>query len=379
MSELQVLFETLPSTNETFIGIATLNAEPSLNSLSLAMVDLLRPQLAKWESDPSISCVLLQGSGSKAFCAGGDVVQLYRSACAQDGVAAQFFEREYRLDYAIHVYKKPLIVWAHGIVMGGGLGLVSGASHRVVTEASRFAMPEVGIGLYPDVGGTWFLNRAPGKTGLFLALTGASINAADALFTGLADRFIPHEKRAAVVDALLAVAWSANASQHFAQVSGVLREFEKDGIAQLPSSPVRTHFDLIQSLCDADSVDAVVAKILALNSDDKWLGRAVKTLATGCPTTIHLIDQQFRRGRHLSLEQIFQLELILSINCMRFGNFKEGVRALLIDKDMQPRFDPPTLAQVRPEFIDAHFALPWGASVHPLADLAQGEPWVQTT
>lgn len=369
MSEPQVIFETLPSTNEKHIGIATLNAEKSLNSLTLEMVDLLRPQLAQWEDDPRIACVILQGSGAKAFCAGGDVVQLYKSACAQDDYAAQFFQREYRLDYQIHVYKKPLIVWAHGIVMGGGLGLLSGASHRVVTEASRIAMPEVTIGLYPDVGGTWFLNRAPGKTGLFLALTGASINAADALFTSLADRFIAHEQRSAVVDALAAVAWSEHADRHAGQVSHVLREFEQKSAAQLPDAVVRAHYDVIQTLCDGDDIDAIVANILAWQGDDKWLQRAVKTLASGCPATIHLIDQQFRRGRHLSLREIFQQELIMSINCMRFANFREGVRALLIDKDNQPRFEPATLAGITPEFVEAHFQAPWGGGAHPLADL----------
>lgn len=369
MSEPQVIFETLPSTNEKYIGIATLNVEKSLNSLSLEMVDLLRPQLARWEQDDGIACVVLQGSGGKAFCAGGDVVQLYKSACEKNDYAATFFEREYRLDYQIHTYKKPLIVWAHGIVMGGGLGLMAGASHRVVTEASRIAMPEITIGLYPDVGGTWFLNRTPGKTGLFLALTGASINAADALFTGLADRFIAQEKRAAVIDSLLAVAWSQDAGRHFAQVSHVLREYEQQSRELLPESVVREHYDQIQALCDGDDIDAVVDNILAWKGEDKWLARAVKTLASGCPTTVHLIDQQFRRGRPLSLREAFQLELIVSTNCMRFDNFREGVRALLIDKDMQPKFSPAALRDVDPAFVDAHFQPPWGDAPHPLADL----------
>jgi enoyl-CoA hydratase/carnithine racemase len=369
LSDQVVLFETIPSVNGKKIGVATLNAEKSLNSLSLAMVDLLRPQLAQWENDASIACVILRGQGAKAFCAGGDVVQLYESACAQDDTAAQFFEREYRLDYQIHVYKKPLIVWGNGIVMGGGLGLMSGASHRVVTESSRIAMPEVTIGLYPDVGGTWFLNRTPGRTGLFLALTGASINAADALFIGLADRFIAHEKYAAVVDALTATQWGAEVEKYFGQVSHVLREIERDNLSQLPASPVRLHFDLIQQLCDGDDIDAIVANILGWSGEDKWLQRAVKTLSTGCPTTIHLVDQQFKRGKNLSLREAFQLELILSINCMRHGNFREGVRALLIDKDNQPKFVPATLAEVKADFIDAHFQASWGNDPHPLANL----------
>ena len=369
MSDPVVLFQTLPSTNGKKIAVATLNAEKSLNSLSLPMVDLLRPQLERWENDASIACVVLRGQGAKAFCAGGDVVQLYKSACAQDDVAAQFFEREYRLDHQIHVYGKPLIVWGNGIVMGGGLGLMSGASHRVVTESSRIAMPEVTIGLYPDVGGTWFLNRTPGKTGLFLALTGASINAADALFIGLADRFIAHEKYDAVLAGLAATEWKSAAEQNFGQVSHVLRECERASRESLPASPVRAHFDLINELCDGDDIDAIVANIVALNSEDKWLQKAVKTLAAGCPTTIHLVDQQFKRGKNLSLREAFQLELILSINCMRFGNFREGVRALLIEKDNQPKFEPATLAEVKSDFIAAHFAAPCGNAANPLSYL----------
>jgi enoyl-CoA hydratase/carnithine racemase len=338
------------------------------------MVDLLLPQLAQWENDAGIACVVLRGQGAKAFCAGGDVVQLYQSACAQDEVAAQFFEREYRLDHLIHVYRKPLIVWGNGIVMGGGLGLMSGASHRVVTESSRIAMPEVTIGLYPDVGGTWFLNRTPGKTGLFLALTGASINAADALFIGLADRFIAHEKYADVLAALAATQWDADAARHAGQVSHALRDSERASLESLPASPVRVHFDLINRLCDGDDIDGIVANITGLQSsgewaDDKWLQKAAKTLAAGCPTTIHLVDQQFKRGKNLSLREAFQFELTLSINCMRFGNFREGVRALLIDKDNQPKFEPATLRDVKPDFIAGHFAAPWGDAKNPLSDL----------
>jgi enoyl-CoA hydratase/carnithine racemase len=374
MSDAVVLFETIPAANGKKIAVATLNAEKSLNSLSLPMVDLLRPQLAQWENDAGIACVVLRGQGAKAFCAGGDVVQLYQSACAQDEVAAQFFEREYRLDHQIHVYKKPLIVWGNGIVMGGGLGLMSGASHRVVTESSRIAMPEVTIGLYPDVGGTWFLNRTPGKTGLFLALTGASINAADALFIGLADRFIAHEKYSDVLAALASTQWDADTARHAGQVSHALRDSERASLELLPASPVRTHFDLINRLCDGDDIDGIVANITALQSsgewaDDKWLQKAAKTLAAGCPTTIHLVDQQFKRGKNLSLREAFQFELMLSINCMRFGNFREGVRALLIDKDNQPKFEPASLRDVKPEFVAAHFAAPWGDAANPLSDL----------
>ncbi len=369
MSDAVVLFEIIPASDGKKIAVATLNAEKSLNSLSLAMIDLLQPQLTQWENDDSIACVVLRGSGDKAFCAGGDVVQMRNSALAGDNVAAEFFELEYRLDYHIHTYQKPFILWGNGIVMGGGLGLMCGASHRVVTATSRIAMPEITIGLYPDVGGTWFLHRSPGKTGLFLALTGASINAADALFIGMADRFVAHEKYAEVLAALAATAWSSDTAQRAGQVSHVLRSFEAQASAQLSASVVREHYDLIQQLCDGDHIEAVVANILAWRGEDKWMERAVKTLANGCPTSVYLTDEQFKRGKYLSLRVAFQLELILSVNCMRFPNFREGVRALLIDKDHAPKFEPATLNAVTPEFVAAHFVAPWGNAPHPLADI----------
>ena len=369
MSDAQVLFETIPSGAGKKIAVATLNSEKTLNSLSQTMVDLLGPQLQQWESDAAIAAVVLRGAGEKAFCAGGDVKELYRSAVDKDNAAAKFYETEYRLDYQIHTYSKPIVVWGTGIVMGGGLGLASGASHRVVTETSRIAMPEITIGLFPDVGGTWFLNRAPGKTGLFLGLTGASINATDALFIGLADRFITADKYAGVLAALGAVQWSDNTGRHAGQVSHVLRDFEKESKAKLPASPVREHFDLINEVCDGDDIEDVVKKILAWQGEDKWFNKAQKTLAAGCPTTVHLIDKQFSRGKFLSLAEIFRMELAMAIGCATYGNFQEGVRALLIDKDNAPKFNPATIAEVSPELIEKHFVGPWGNGPHPLSDL----------
>lgn len=357
-----VLFETLAAAQGKRIGVATLNVEKKLNSLSADMVKLLLPQLQSWEQDESVACVWLQGVGEKAFCAGGDVKALHdRIREAGPEVAMpfcqEFFETEYRLDYLIHRFSKPLVVWGNGIVMGGGIGLMSGASHRVVTESSRLAMPEITIGLYPDVGGTWFLNHAPGRTGLFLGLTGANINAADALFVGLADRFIPAGKKSAVLESLQQVQWSTDARQHGGQVSHVLRQHEQ--LDLLPVSPVRQHFDLIQQLTDGDDCAQVVEKILALQTGDKWLGKAVATLQKGCPTTAHLVYEQLQRGKKWSLEQVFQMELIMSVQCCLHPDFPEGVRALLVDKDGNPRWQHDNVAAVPQDWIGQHFTSPW--------------------
>ncbi len=206
-----VMYQELTAQNGKKIGIATLNSEKSLNALSLPMVESLLPKLASWQADSSISMVLLQGSGEKAFCAGGDIRDLYKAMLDKPGEYApyveEFFTKEYTLDYLIHTFGKPVLVWGNGIVMGGGLGLMAGASHRVVTVSSRIAMPEMAIGLYPDVGASWFLNRMPAGCGLFLGLTGASINAADAKFISLADNFLLHERKDALVEKLLQIKW----------------------------------------------------------------------------------------------------------------------------------------------------------------------------
>ena len=367
-----VLFETLAGQNGKQIGVATLNVEKKLNSLSAEMVQLLLPQLLAWQTDDSIACVWLQGAGEKAFCAGGDVKVLHdriKEVGPEQAMAfcQAFFQTEYQLDYLIHRYSKPLIVWGQGIVMGGGIGLMSGASHRVVTESSRLAMPEITIGLYPDVGGTWFLNHAPGRTGLFLGLTGANINAADALFVGLADRFVPAAKKTEVIAALQQVNWSAASREHAGQVSHVLREFED--LAALPVSPVREHYDLIQQLTDGDNCAAIVQNIVSHTTEESWLGKAIATLKKGCPMTAHLVYEQLQRGKKWSLEDVFRNELIMSVQCCLHPDFPEGVRALLVDKDGKPQWQHASVAAVPAAWIEQHFESPWPQ--HPLHSLGQ--------
>lgn len=378
-----VLFEERTAENGKRIGFATLNVEKTLNSISLEMVDLLDPQLRKWASDPEIAIVVLQAAGEKAFCAGGDLQDLYRTMLEQHAkgdpeniqanpYASDFFEREYRLDYLIHTFPKPILAWGHGIVMGGGIGLMAGASHRVVTEKSRLAMPEITIGLYPDVGGTWFLNRMPGHTGLFLALTGASIGAADAIFVGLADIQIAQASKQAVLDALLTQPWTGDED-------GVLLTRVLQGHASqafTPSTPVSTplitHFALINQLCSQATLPEIVDGILGLNTDDVWLQKAVAILRAGCPGSLALIYKLLQRGRHLSLAEIFRLEYIVTLHFAARSDFSEGVRALIIEKDRQPKWLHAGLADVSREWVNGFFNGPWSEKAqpaHPLSDL----------
>ncbi|MCL6417225.1 enoyl-CoA hydratase/isomerase family protein [Aestuariirhabdus sp. Z084] len=367
-----VLFETRAA-GEYQIGFATLNVEKALNALSLDMIDLLYEQLLAWQQDDRVVCVMLQGAGEKAFCAGGDIRRLYDSMCESgEGVnsyAVDFFSREYRLDYLIHCYGKPLICWGAGIVMGGGVGLMSGASHRVVTETTRLAMPEINIGLYPDVGGSWFLARMPGRLGKFLGLTAASLNAADTLFTGLADRFLRNDERSELCDALCVEEWTPDSEQNKEQVTQLLRRFEKSSIQGLPVSPLRQHYDLINRLMDHSYLQQCLDDCLKLETEDRWLQRCVKAFANGCPISAHLVVEQIEKCRHLSLKEVFQQELIVSVQCAAKGEFREGVRALLIDKDNAPQWAPKSLDDVVHSTIAEFYQAPWGESPHPLADL----------
>ncbi len=372
-----VLFEERETSTGHRIAFAQLNAEKSLNALTLDMIRLLDARLQQWQDDASVVCVVLMGAGEKAFCAGGDVRSLRDSILAHKAPgpnpqAQAFFSEEYRLDYRIHKYPKPILLWGNGIVMGGGLGLFAGASHRVVTEKSRIAMPEVSIGLYPDVGGSWFLPRMPGRIGLFLALTGASINAHDALFVRLADYFLKSDDREFLFESLLGAAWSSSAQKNRNALSQLLQSLAQRAAEVLPESNVRRNADAIQALTHGESLLDVRNAISRYNGGDAWMARAASALASGSPTSIALMWEIWRRAKHLSLAEVFRMELIISLQCCEHPDFPEGVRALLVDEDNRPVWTPPDLEEVSESWISGHFTAPWSAwnnEPHPLADL----------
>lgn len=382
-----VLFEERRTDNGARAGVARLNAEKSLNSLSLDMIDLLFERLSAWAVDPGVAFVILEAAGEKAFCAGADLHSLHRTmlehhASPQRGdirgnaYALAFFSREYRLDYLIQTYPKPLLSWGHGIVMGGGLGLMAGASHRVVTGQSRVAMPEITIGLYPDVGGTWLLNRAPGRSGLFLALTGAQLNAADALFARFADYQIAHADKARVMDSLIRQPWTSDAAVCHRLLTDVLRNA---AIVRAAPGPLREHLDLIGELCGYATLPEIVVAITGMKTQDAWLAKAAATLAAGSPGSAALSYALQRRMLHASLAEVFRVELVASLTCAARPDLAEGIRALLIDKDRHPRWRPATLAEVTPDWLGASFASPWQAHEHPLADLGASFPKASST
>lgn len=365
MNQDCVLFEELACANGQRIGVAQLNSEKNLNSLNLAMIELLYPQLQQWAKDDSIAAVFLHSAGEKAFCAGGDVKQIcvaVRANGIEDSTAVDLFSAEYRLDYLIHQFKKPFIVWATGIVMGGGIGLLCGASHRVVTETSRLAMPEISIGLYPDVGGSWFLSRL-GKIGLFLGMTGAQFNAADALSTNFANHALASGTRHDVLSALAYMDWDEDAAAHHQQIHQLLTRYQLSDTAQGQLDIAQA--DIKQRTEAADF--KILYQQLIQPSHNAWLNKAANTLKLGSPTSAALIYRQWQQSQQMSLADCFRQELILSVQCARHPDFIEGVRAVLVDKDHKPQWQPSTIDALSEAWLDEHYQSLW--PVNPLADL----------
>lgn len=371
-----VLFETWPTAGRQNIAVATLNRPASMNGLTLEMCRSLSRQLAEWEADNSIALVILRGAGEKAFCAGGDIRELYDSVLANVGGrpwdnthARQFFETEYRLDYAIHTCSKPVLCWGSGIVFGGGVGLMMGSSHRVVSETTRFAMPEISIGIFPDVGGTWMLGRLAGGIGMFLALTGAQLGASDCRFLGLADYFIESSKWLNLRHALEEQPWTDARCENDIRLDRVLHELEPGSDAL--SGPLQGHCALISRACSGPDFDAICENLLKLaGHENAWLQRAAVTFRAGSPGSARLSFELLKRVRKLSLADAFRQEYTAALQCMAMGDFQEGVRALLIDKDKSPRWNPQTLASASNEWVQLFFKPSWPeAMAHPLVDL----------
>jgi len=360
MSLPPVVFEERDTPTGHRVGVATLHRQRQLNALNLEMCQLMLERFRAWASDQDIVAVLMDGAGDKGFCAGGDVAEVIRHVRAGGPgrfvYGDAFFDVEYQLDRLIHEFPKPFVAYSHGICMGGGLGLAVGASHRVVSDGSRIAMPEIHIGLFPDVGGGWFLNRVPGGAGWLMALTGLTINEADAIFAGLADYFVPVEAREELYESIRTLDWSGNAGRDREALTRMMWSRHRRFRAGLPVSNLQQYFDAIRFIANQPSVIALRDALLAAADEDPWFATPASNLANGSPTAAHVSWEYLRRSRRLSLPQVLELDLVLAKQCQRHPDFPEGVRALLIDKDRKPSWAPARFDDVTPERIEAHFA-----------------------
>lgn len=357
------------------LGIITINSEKSLNALSLEIVSELKRILEQWRDNSDIKCIFLQGAGEKAFSAGGDIRQVRKAIedyktidpTQVPPICKEYFITEYSVDYLIHTYPKPIVVWGDGIVMGGGLGLLAGASHRIVTERSLLAMPEISIGLYPDVGASYFLNKMPSAYGLYLGLTGTRFDGADALFLGIADYFIPSTVKDNVLNELVQI----SSSDQLSDKLNTLLAQRSTPSTDLPISQAMLHKSLIATLESIRSVAEFIAIVEPVAKSDAWVAAGYSFFTKGSPTSVHVIFRQLTESKHYSLEEVFRSELNLTCQFTVHPDFSEGVRALLIDKDQSPKWTPSTLEQVSNEWIESHFTPLWSTEEHPFKNIKQ--------
>lgn len=340
--EAEVLFEEAGG-----LGVITLNRPKALNALNLPMIEAIDPVLARWESDPAIRAVMIKGAGEKAFCAGGDVRAVWQAGKDGDPLCSDFFWAEYRLNRRIHMLAKPYVALLDGVTMGGGVGLSVHGSHRIATDRLMFAMPETGIGLFPDVGGSWFLNRCPGESGLYLALTGARIGAADACALGLATHALGHDGLPVLEAELRAVDWGEDATAAIDRIVAV-----HAGHAGEPK--LAPHRAVIDRCFAYDSLEEILAALEADGGD--FAAETLATLKSKSPTSMKVTLAQLRRGRDMAFDDCMTMEYRISQACMRPGSdFFEGIRAVLVDKDHAPTWDPATIEAVSPDAVEAYF------------------------
>ena len=344
------------------VGLITLNRPKALNAISLPMVRELTAILLAWRNDAAIRAVAIRGHGKEgpfgAFSAGGDIRFFHQAIHAGNPELEDFFTEEYRLNHLIHGYGKPYLGFMDGIVMGGGMGISQGASLRLVTERTKMAMPETNIGLFPDVGGGYFLSRCPGRVGEYLALTGHMIGAADAVAAGLAD--------AVTESARLPSLWTQLQAGDLSWVDGL-----HDAPGALPVAPLLAHRDAIDRFFALPTVQEITS---ALEGDaTSWARDTAALLRKRSPLMLHVTLEQVRRGRGMELADNLRMERDLVRHCFHLrpgaSETVEGIRALAIDKDQQPRWDPPRIEDVTPEMVRPFFESPWPLHAHPLRHL----------
>ncbi|MBX3611903.1 MAG: enoyl-CoA hydratase/isomerase family protein [Hydrogenophaga sp.] len=348
------------------VGLITLNRPKALNALSLAMIRELTSALRNWRDDPAVIAVAIRGVNKEgpfgAFCAGGDIRFFHAAALAGDAALEDFFTEEYALNHLIHTFPKPYIAFMDGICMGGGMGISQGASLRVVTERSKLAMPETNIGLFPDVGGGFFLSRCAGHLGEYLALTGRVLHGKEALSAGLADGFIEAQR--------LPKLWDSLANTPFENGEAVQRWVQSHLQAAAPAAPWPA--DEVNATFGLPTVADMVAALSAGQS--AWAQETAQTLRQRSPLMLHVVLEQVRRARGMGLADDLRMERDMVYRCFHLrpaadSETVEGIRALAIDKDHTPKWKPARIEDVKPDEVTAFFESPWAPQDHPLSSL----------
>jgi len=340
----EIIFENLPG-NQGNLGVITLNRPKALNAINTAMTIALYQQLKCWEHDSAIKAVIIKGNGEKAFCAGGDIKEIYEHQQKTGKPLIEFFWHEYRLNYYLANYPKPYIALMDGITMGGGAGISVHGCYRIATERTVFAMPETSIGFFPDVGGSYFLSRCPGQTGVYLALTSTRIQAADTQYLGLTDYYIHSTKLTALIQALL---------EHLEPT--LIANIFKDFCENTASPALAIDRQFIDECFSFNSVEEIICALK--KHSDNGCQETANLLLSKSPTSLKITLEQLRRGTKLDLADCLRMEYRLVNQVLQAHDFYEGVRATLIDKDNQPKWQPKELANISVNSIDEYFAAP---------------------
>jgi enoyl-CoA hydratase len=331
------------------VGWIKLNRPKVINSLNVEMVKLIYQQLQQWKDDKEVYLVCISGEGKKGLCAGGDMRTLYdlKESNVKE-VAFDFFSTEYQMNITIHRYPKPVLVYMDGIVMGGGVGISIGGTHRIVTENTKWSMPEMNIGFYPDVGASYFLNKMPGCIGRYLALTSEIINASDAIYAGVADFYIDSKNWGELEYEILRKTWSSKSVQ--SELSKLIKKFSK------PVNPELSYLAEVEEKINKhfafDSLEEILSSLKnATNNGDKWAEKTIRTLLSKSPISLKVTLHQLKEGKTKSLVDCFKMELALSMNFMDNPDFYEGVRSVLVDKDRSPNWKYHRIEDISEESI----------------------------
>ena len=320
------------------LGVVTLNRPQAVNALTAGMASAMLEQLTLWADDDAVAAVLVRGAGDRGLCAGGDIVAIYRDMLDGGDATADFWAEEYRLNALISGYPKPYVAFMDGLVLGGGVGISAHGSVRIVTERTRMGMPETTIGFVPDVGGTLLLSRSPGESGTHAALTGAHLSGADALFLGLADHFVPSAKLTELAEAL----------ERGAADDAVAR-FAGDA----PASVLAAQQEWIDACYSSDDAEEIVRRLHAAGGE---ASDAADTIEAKSPTAVKVALESLRRVRGMGLEEALAQEYRVGLRFLAGPDFREGIRAQVVDKDRNPQWQPATLAAVSRDDVESYFA-----------------------
>lgn len=339
------------------LGCILLNRPAALNALTEMMIQKMSIQLHDWALAENIKAVIIRGAGDRAFCAGGDIRKIYDAGKTNDPNIAHFFYNEYCLNYEIKQFPKPYIAFLDGITMGGGVGISVHGSHRVATERFLFAMPETGIGFFPDVGGSYFLPRCTDHTGIYCGLTGARLKAADAIHIGIVDHYINSAKIEEIISALATTSFGNNAKQ---AVTDILNNFNES----ISPAPILENSRYIDKCFNGSTVEEILVKLEEQQS--AWCNDVIQTLLTKSPTSLKVTLEQLHRGKHHDFAACMQMEFNLVQHFLTGHDFYEGVRAVIVDKDQKPQWQPDKLDVVTNESVKKYFEST--ATVLPLSN-----------